>query len=206
MKKYEWRKMEKETYLPKNMPVIYKDNMKKYIMVSGAGSPDSETFQSLVELLYALSYSIRMLPKNGITPKGYYEYTVYPLEGIWDLDEEGRKMKVLDKHHFVYTLMIRQPDFVTVETFQQAVEAVAKKKKHLPVEIAELHHMSDGLCVQMMHIGSFSTETETFAVMEKFCQEKGLKRTSKIHREIYIGDPRRTEPEKLKTVLRFKVE
>ena len=205
MMKYEWRKQDKEIYLPKQKPTIYNDTEKSYIKVQGEGHPDSDLFRINVELLYALSYSIRMMPKSGYTPKDYYEYTVFPLEGIWDLDEEGRKLDYLDKNHFVYQLMIRQPDFVTRELFQRAVESVRAKKKHLPVDTAILEPFSDGLCVQMMHHGSYDIESETFSVMEKYCEEQGLNRIEKSHREIYITDARRTAPENLKTVLRFKV-
>ena len=158
-----------------------------------------------MEFLYALSYSIRMMPKSGYTPRDYYEYTLFPLEGIWDLNEEGGKLDYLDKNHFVYQLMIRQPDFVTRETFQRAVESVRAKKKHLPVDTAILEPFSDGLCVQMMHHGSYDIESETFSVMEKYCEEQGLNRIEKSHREIYITDARRIAPENFKTVLRFKV-
>lgn len=206
MEKYEWKKKEKETYLPKAQPVLYEDLPKKYITIQGKGSPDNEEFQSNVELLYSLSYAIRMMPKSGMTPEGYFEYTVYPLEGIWDLDEEGRKLTILDKNHFVYTLMIRQLDFVTEKVFQMALEATARKKKHLPVAKARFEMIADGLTVQMMHIGSYTEEAKTFAMMEKFCGENGWVRSSMLHREIYISDPRKTAPEKMKTVLRFKVE
>lgn len=203
--KYEWRKKDKKIYLPKQIPTIYNDTEKSYIKLQGAGHPDSDSFRVNVEILYALSYSIRMMPKGGYKPKDYYEYTVFPLEGIWDLDEEGRKLDYLDKNHFVYQLMIRQPDFVTRELFQRAVESVRAKKKHLPVDTATLESFSDGLCVQMMHHGSYDKEPETFSKMEKYCEEQGLIRIEKSHREIYITDARRTAPEKLKTVLRFKV-
>lgn len=205
MMKYEWRKKDKEIYLPKQIPTIYNDTEKAYIKVQGEGHPDSDLFRLNVEILYALSYSLRMMPKSGYTPQDYYEYTVFPLEGIWDLDEEGRKLDYLDKNHFVYQLMIRQPDFVTREVFQRAVESVRAKKKHLPVDTATLESISDGLCVQMMHHGTYDKEPETFSVMEKYCEEQGLMRIEKTHREIYITDVRRTAPEKLKTVLRFKV-
>ena len=89
----------------------------KYFTIEGKGNPNKEGFQTDVEALYSLSYAIRMMPKKGITPEGYVEYTVYPLEGIWDLDEEGRKLDYLDKDHLVYKLMIRQPDFVTEKLF-----------------------------------------------------------------------------------------
>ncbi|MFC5465237.1 GyrI-like domain-containing protein [Lederbergia graminis] len=204
--KYEWRKMDKEIYLPKQTPTIYNDTEKKYIMVTGEGDPNGDEFQTKVEILYALSYAIRMMPKSGYTPEGYYEYTVFPLEGIWDLSEEGRKLDYLDKNHLVYQLMIRQPDFVTEELFQRAVDTVKKKKKNLQVDEAKFISHADGLSVQMMHLGSYDNESETFSIMENYCEEQGYKRKSKIHREIYISDPRKTAPEKLKTVLRFKIE
>jgi hypothetical protein len=203
--KYEWRKKEKDIYLPKNIPTLYDDTEKLYITVKGEGHPDSDTFRSNVEILYALSYSIRMLSKSGVTPLGYYEYTVYPLEGLWDLNEVGRKLKYLDKNHLVYQLMIRQPDFVTEELFRRTVENVTAKKKGLSVESACLEKLADGLCIQMMHHGSYDAELETFSIMEKYCEEHGITRIDKRHREIYISDARKTSSEKLKTVLRFKV-
>jgi hypothetical protein len=205
MVKYEWRKNDKEAYLPKNKPTLYNDSEKMYITVHGAGSPDSESFRLNIELLYALSYSIRMMPKSGFTPEGYYEYTVFPLEGIWDLDEVGRKLDYLDKNHFVYQLMIRQPEFLTEELFARAVESVKAKKKDFLVENAKFERLADGLCVQMMHHGSYENEPESFALMARYCEEQGLTRIDLRHKEIYITDARKTAPEKQKTVLRFKV-
>ena len=146
------------------------------------------------------------MPKKGITPEGYFEYTVFPLEGIWDLDEEGRKLDYLNKDHLVYKLMIRQPDFVTEELFQYAVEAVKKKKPDLQLDKVKFETIEEGLCVQAMHTGSYDTEPETFALMEHYCSQYNLERIEKIHKEIYISDARKTAPEKLKTVLRFKVK
>lgn len=205
MEKYEWRKKEKDTYFPKNTPVLFEDTEKNYITVCGTGHPNSEAFQTNIELLYALSYNIRMMPKKGPAPDGYFEYTVYPLEGIWDLDEEGQKLDYLDKNHLVYTLMIRQPAFVTEEVFQTAVKSIAAKKKHLPVLTAKFSTLADGLCIQMMHQGSYDEEPVTISIMEQYGKEQGFTRISKRHREIYITDARKTVPKKLKTVLRFKI-
>ena len=89
-------------------------------------------------------------------PEGYYDYTVFPLEGIWDLDEEGRKLDYLDKDHLVYKLMIRQPDFVTEELFKYALENVEKKKKLGTMDLKfEIH---EGLSVQIMHVGHYDDE------------------------------------------------
>lgn len=98
------------------------------------------------------------MPKRGIKPEGYYEYTVFPLEGIWDLDEKGRKLDYLDKDHLVYKIMIRLLDFVTEEVFTKAVELAKEKKKDLAIDKAKLETIADGLTVQMMYIGSYDDE------------------------------------------------
>lgn len=206
MSKFEWRKELKDFYLPKKQPMFIEVPEMKFFTIEGSGNPNSEQFNELVEVLYGLSYAIRMMPKKGITPEGYFEYTVFPLEGHWDLDEEGRKLDHLDKDHFVYKLMIRQPDFVTEDLFQYAIDHLKGKKPKLPVDLAQFETITEGPCVQVMHIGSYDDEPKTFQLMEDYCIEKNLRRAEKTHKEIYISDPRKTAPEKLKTVLRFKVE
>lgn len=206
MGKFEWRKQLKELYLPGTDPVTINVPPMKYFTIDGKGNPNGQPFQEHIETLYALSYAIRMMPKKGMTPEGYYEYTVFPLEGHWDLDEEGRKKDYLDKNHLVYKLMIRQPDFVTEELFQYALDAVKKKKPDLDADQVHFETITEGLCVQAMHLGSYDDEWKTFERMEAYCAENHLKRAEKTHKEIYISDPRKTAPEKLKTVLRFKVE
>ncbi|MFC5542905.1 MAG: GyrI-like domain-containing protein [Bacilli bacterium] len=206
MSKFEWKKQLKELYLPSTQPTIIDVPTMKFFTIDGKGNPNEKPFQEHIEILYALSYAIRMMPKKGITPEGYYEYTVFPLEGHWDLDEEGRTKDYLDKNHLVYKLMIRQPDFVTEELFQYARDTVKKKKPNLDVDQVRFETITEGLCVQAMHIGSFDDEWKTFERMESYCAENNVKRAEKTHKEIYISDPRKTAPEKLKTVLRFKVE
>jgi hypothetical protein len=202
--KYEWRKKDKEIYLPKTNPTIIDVPKMNYFTLKGKGNPNSEVFKECVEALYALSYAIRMMPKKGIHPEGYFEYTVFPLEGVWDLDEEGRQMEVLDKNRLVYKVMIRQPDFVTEELYVDAKSLVSNKVPEKWLNAIRFEEIDEGLCVQCLHIGSYDAEQETFTKMEKFCASNNLLRTDKRHREIYISDPRKTESEKLKTVLRFK--
>jgi hypothetical protein len=203
--KYEWKKQDKKLYLPKNKPELIEIPSMKFFMIQGRGNPNDEAFSEAIGVLYSLSYAVRMLSKSGETPEGYFEYTVFPLEGIWGQDEEGRKMKTLDKDRLIYTLMIRQPDFLTEELAKLVIEKTKKKKPHALLDKVEFGTLEEGTCVQMMHIGSYDNEPESFKIMEEFCQNKGLKRKEKIHREIYISDFRKTQPEKLKTVLRFKV-
>lgn len=178
----------------------------KFFMISGKGNPNDEEFSEKIGVLYSLAYAVRMMPKHGYTPDGYYEYTVYPLEGVWDLTEEGKQSNKLNKDELIYTIMIRQPDFVTQEVVNKAFENVRKKKNHPLLDEVIFQTMEDGLSVQMMHIGSYDDEPQSFEQMKKFIKENNLEKTSLIHREIYLTDARKTEISKLKTVLRYKVE
>lgn len=203
--KYEWRKKEKEYYLPKSKPEVVDIKEFKFIQLRGEGNPNSEGFSEAIGVLYSLAYAIKMMPRNGIDIDGYYDYVVYPLEGLWDLKEEARGKEVLDKDKLVYTLMIRQPDFVTEEVFNKAMEIVKKKKPHRLLDNVNFESREEGKCVQMMHIGSFDDEAMTFEVMKKFCNDNNLEIKTLVHREIYISDFRKTATDKLKTVLRYRV-
>jgi hypothetical protein len=204
--KYEWKKEEKQLYLPKNKPEVIEVPSMKFFMLAGKGNPNEIAFAEVIGVLYSLSYAVKMMPKSGITPEGYFDYTVFPLEGVWDLEEEARAAEKLDKDKLIYTLMIRQPCFVTEELAQAVIESTKKKKPHDLLRNVRFESIENGLCVQMMHIGSYDDEPASFRLMEEFCNSNGLKRIEKIHREIYISDFRKTQPEKLKTVLRFSVE
>ena len=204
--KYEWRKKEKEYYMPKEKPQLVEIPEFKFFTIEGEGNPNSEGFSQCVEVLYSLAYAIRMMPKNGINPEGYFEYTVYPLEGLWDLTEKGKAEKTLNKDEFIYKIMIKQPDFVTYEVAKKAMQIVKTKKNHPLLDKVKFESIKDGLSVQMLHIGAFDDEYKTFAVMQNFCKDNNLKIKTFAHKEIYISDVRRTEPAKLKTVLRYSVE
>lgn len=204
--KHEWRKKEKNYYLPKNKPEVVNIEKLKFIKIKGTGNPNNEEFSEKVGTLYSIAYAIKMMPKKGIVPEGYFDYTVYPLEGVWDLKEEARNEKILNKDKLVYTIMIRQPEFVTQDIFSHALELTKSKKNNELLDEIEFSTIEEGLCVQMMHIGSFDEEHKSFEVMEQFCEENNLLIKSKAHREIYISDFRRTAQDKLKTVLRYRVE
>lgn len=204
--KHEWRKHEKALYIPKQKPELVIVPEQKYIMLEGKGDPNDKEFSERVGVLYSVAYAIRMMPKTGYTPEGYFEYTVYPLEGIWDLTDKGRKSSTLDKDELVYTIMIRQPAFVTNEVYEQALENVRKKKPHQLLEEVNFKKMEDGLSLQMLHVGPYDDEPETFAVMKEYEQDNELERISLLHREIYISDVRRVKSENLKTVLRYRVQ
>jgi len=203
--KHEWRKHEKDLYMPAQKPGAITVPEQKFIMISGQGDPNSEEFAEKVGVLYSLSYAVRMMPKQGYTPEGYFEYSVYPLEGIWDLTEEGKKADTLKKDQLIYTIMIRQPDFTTREVTDRAFEVVRKKKPHSLLDEVVYGTMEDGLAVQMLHVGPYDDEPSTFEAMKDFIKNNNLEVASLKHREIYLSDARKVEPEKLKTVLRWKV-
>jgi len=200
--KHEWRKHEKEIYLPKKEPKLVEIPNFNYFVISGEGNPNDDDFADRVQALYALSYAVKMSYKSDSVPDGYYEYTVYPLEGVWDLIDPSKG--IVDKSNLKYDIMIRQPDFLTLELAEQFKVLVLKKKKLSLVEEVTFKTHTEGLCVQMLHLGSYDDEPASFDKMELFAKENNLQRVSKIHREIYLTDPRKTAPEKLKTVLRFQ--
>ncbi len=205
--KHEWKKKEKKFYLPKNKPEILEIPEFKFFTIEGEGNPNNNSFPEYIGVLYSLSYAIKMSPKKGIEPKGYYDYTVYPLEGIWDLNEEAKKNYngTLNKDDLIFKLMIRQPGFVTEEFAQKILEITKVKKTHELLDKVKFETISDGLCIQMMHLGSYDNEPESFKQMEEFSANEGFQRISKVHREVYLSDARKVAPEKLKTVLRFQV-
>lgn len=205
--KREWRKLEKHLYLPKEKPQFIEVPEFNFFVIRGRGNPNDDFFAEYVSALYAVSYAVRMSYKTDNPLPNYYNYTVYPLEGVWSLTEEAQLIEgKLDKSKLVFDLMIRQPDFVT-EIFVPDIIARTKKKKPNPLlDKIEFKTITEGDCVQMLHKGSYDNEPASFAVMEKYCAENGLKRSTKDHREIYLSDPRKTETDKLKTVLRFQVD
>ena len=203
--KFEWKKHAKELYMPKEKVELLTVPEFKFFMIKGKGNPNDEQFSEAIGVLYSLSYAIKMMPKSGATPEGYLDYTVFPLEGIWDMSEKGKQEGIFDKNELLYTIMIRQPEFVTKETVKKAIEIVKKKKPHPLLEDVIFDTMEEGLCIQMLHVGSYDDEPRSFKSMKKYCEENNLERASENHREIYITDARKTEKDKLKTVLRYKV-
>lgn len=206
--KQEWRKTEKQFYLPKDKPELITISKFKFYTIEGKGNPNDDFFTQYIEVLYALSYGVKMSPKKGITPVGYYDYTVYPLEGIWDLSEDVEQSSdgTFDKNDLVFKLMIRQPDFVNADFAAQILEQVRKNKPNSLLEKVQFEEIEEGNFIQMLHLGSYDNEPESFKIMEEFAETNGYRRKSKKHKEIYLTDARKVTPDKLKTVLRFGVE
>ncbi|MDA3932310.1 MAG: GyrI-like domain-containing protein [Tenericutes bacterium] len=210
--KYEWRKEDKDLYLPKSKPTIIEIPKMKFLTISGDGNPHSEVFRECVEALYALSYGIKMTLKKKKDVEGYIDYVVFPLEGIWDLNEEGKKLynsgdkPVYLKNYFTFKLMIRQPYFISKDFFKEIQQIVFKKKKRDMVLDVVFEELEEGKVCQMLHLGSYDNEPVSFERMEDYIKQQGYKRLLREHKEIYLNNPQKVEPSKLKTTLRFKIE
>jgi len=203
MGKVDYKKDFKALYVPKTVPGIIEVPMMSFALIEGQGNPNGEAFQQATAALYSFSYAVKMSYKSGAIPEGYYEYTVFPLEGVWDLADKSKPST--DKENFSYAIMIRQPDFLTEALFERFIRETQKKKPNPDLERIRFVHAEEGTCCQMLHIGSYDDEPESFRRMEAFCNENGYNRASMTHREIYLSDPRKTESAKLKTVLRFRI-
>lgn len=198
----------KKFYLPKQTPSIVDVPAMQFIMIDGEGDPNtSAAYQKAVEVLYALSYSIKM-NKNGIPL--YQEYCVAPLEGLWWFTDNRFDGSVIGrKAEFKWIMMIRQPDFVTPAVLEHARLILAKKKPGLDVSGARLETYTEGLCAQVMHIGPYDDEPATIAALEAFIASQGYRTVMsrmRQHHEIYLSDPRKSAPDKLKTVIRHPIE
>lgn len=207
--KHEWRKKEKALYLPKSKPEVVNVPALKFITISGEGNPNGQHFADCIGALYPIAYAIKMTAKKlDYPPSGYQDYTVYPLEGIWDLNETAKAQYngTFNKDDLVFKLMIRQPDFVTEAFFNEMLTATQQKKPNPLYNQVTFETITDGRCIQMLHVGPYDDEPASFEQMESLAKAQGLTRLSKVHREIYLSDFRKTAPEKLKTVLRFQLK
>ena len=201
----DFKKEQKDLYQPKATPSIIDVPEMVFITIGGKGDPNTSTeYTAAIEALYGLSYNIKM------NNKPILEYIVPPLEGFWNVDDDAFKggggAAIIDKSKFSWTMLIRQPEFVTDEIFETAKAALARKKPDLDTSEARLEKITEGLCVQVMHIGPYDDEPATIAVMDKYAADNGYeidmaKPGNRRHHEIYISDPRKIAAEKLKTVL-----
>lgn len=211
MDKLDYKKAYKELYQPKTKPTIIEVPEMIFIAIDGEGNPNTcPEYKAAIEVLYGLSYTIKMSKMNGTQPAGYFEYVVPPLEGLWQVDGvDFDGMNVTDKDEFKWISMIRQPEFVYEEVFEQAKLVFKKKKPALDLSKARLMKMTEGLCVQIMHKGSYDDEPASIEQMKRFLDENGYIEDfseGRFHHEIYLSDPRKCSPDKLKTVIRHPIK
>ena len=202
---FDYKKEYKEFYQPPKTPSIIDIPQMDYIAVRGKGDPnlpDGE-YKSAIGLLYGIAYTIKMSYMGSHKIDGYFPYVVPPLEGLW-WQEGGAGVDYSRKENFQWISMIRLPEFVTEEEFNWAV-AEATEKKQTDFSKVEFFPYKEGLCVQCMHIGSYDKEPATLQLMNSFMQKEGYipdQSGIRKHHEIYLSDPRRTKPERLRTVIR----
>lgn len=208
MDKFDYKKEYKDLYQPSAKPSVTDVPEMIFIAVDGKGDPNTcEEYKTALELLYGLSFTIKMSKLNGTQPEGYFEYVVPPLEGLWR-QENTYGIDYSRKADFIWTSMIRQPEFVTPRVFEAAKAALAKKKPHLDVSKARLMKLTEGLCVQIMHKGPYDSEPESIEKLTRFAAENGYEQDfseSRLHHEIYLSDPRKCAPERLRTVIRHPI-
>ena len=202
--KQEWKKVHKDLYGIKAQPVLLDVPEQSFIMLDGEGNPNAADFSERVGALYSLAYAVKMNYKKSAAGQAVDDFAVYPLEGVWRQKTAGADK--LDKDNLAYTIMIAQPDFITPEMWQDALAKTRIKKPNPLYEEVRFERMADGKSVSILHVGRFDDEPASFAKMDNFCQEHGLRRSSDTHREIYLNNANRTAPEKLKTILRYEVE
>lgn len=205
---FDYKKEYKEFYLPPKQPGIVEIPKMNFLAVRGKGDPNEENgeYKRAMELLYGIAYTIKMSYKGEHIIKGFFEYVVPPLEGLW-WQEGIHGVDYSRKDLFQWISLIRLPDFVKESDFEWALEEAARKKK-TDFSRVEFFSYDEGLCVQCMHLGSYDDEPATIRQMETYVQEYGYAidiTDKRHHHEIYLSDPRKTEATKLKTVIRHPV-
>ena len=209
---FDYKKEFKEFYLPPTKPQIVHISKMQFVAVRGKGNPNEEDgeYKAALAVQYAISYAIKMSKKGDHKIAGYFDFVVPPLEGFWWQEKNGVVVPGFDysdKSSFNWISVIRLPDFVTQKDFDWAKENVTKKKD-LDCSRTELFTFEEGECVQIMHIGSYDDEPATIKLMDDFAVANGWQldfSATRLHHEIYLSDPRKTSPEKLKTVIRHPV-
>lgn len=203
MKKIDFKKELKHLYSASQKEAVFVDVPEmKYLMVGGEGDPnESQEFRDAIEALYSVSYTLKFMVKKG---KPAVDYVVPPLQGLWWADDMAA-FTAGEKDTWKWTLMIMQPEFVTEDLFKKAVREVEKKKNPPALSKLRLESYHEGLSAQVMHVGPYSEEGPTIERLHGFIREKGHDLRGK-HHEVYLSDPRRSAPEKLKTIIRQPIE
>lgn len=206
---FDFKKEYKEFYMPKKIPEIANVPKANYIAVRGKGDPNEEEgeYKASIGLLYTIAFTLKMSKRTGHGIEGFFDYVVPPLEGFWWQDGVDG-IDFTKKEAFQWISVIRLPDFIKKEDFDWAVEA-AQKKKRMDCSKVEFLTIDEGLCVQMMHIGSYDDEPASVALMDAYIEQEGYENDlsdTRLHHEIYLSDARKVEPARRKTVIRHPIK
>lgn len=199
MSKLDYKKERKDLYNPPTKPVMVEVPELQYLMIDGEGYPGtSQEYRDAMEALFPLAYTLKFMIKK----RQGVDYAVMPLEGLWWADDMAHFFE--NKDAWKWTSMMMQPELVTEALFAEAVAEVRKKKAPAAIDKVRLERYAEGRSAQIMHIGPYSEEGPNIARLHAFIDESGYEKTGK-HHEIYLGDPRRAAPEKMKTIIRQPV-
>ena len=206
---FDFKKEYKEFYMPKQVPTVIIIPSMNYIAVNGTGNPNDENgeYKEAVGLLYAVAYTLKMSKKSGYGMEGFFDYVVPPFEGLWWQQDSDERIDYSRKDDFNWISMIRIPDFVSPDDIEWAKQT-ASKKKGLDCTKVEFMNLDEGICVQIMHVGSYDSEPETVRLMDNYLEAEGYEKDineMRRHHEIYLSDPRKADPSKMKTVIRHPV-
>lgn len=174
-----------------------------YLMVDGRGDPNtSEAYGDAISALYPVAYTLKFASKRELGR----DYVVPPLEALWWADDMDAFTTARDKSRWQWTAMIMVPDWITSDMFEESVAAASAKRGSPGLDEVRLETLHEAQCVQTLHLGPYDEEAEVLAELhEQFIPSAGLRMTGK-HHETYLNDARRTEPSKLRTILRQPVE
>ncbi|MBO9631813.1 MAG: GyrI-like domain-containing protein [Chitinophagaceae bacterium] len=207
MEKTDLSKLYKEYFTARALPQLVDIEAAHFISITGKGDPSGEAFAASIQALYTAAYGIKFSYKDLGK-----DFVVSKLEGLWQFDAEKYKgigmseaPAKIPRSEWEYRLLIRMPDFVERKIVEKAIPGIADKKELADVKKVEWFDMNEGKCIQLLHVGPYSTEPESLAKIAAFSAEHGLQQNG-LHHEIYLSDFRKTAPEKLKTILREPVK
>jgi hypothetical protein len=194
-------KLNKEEYAAPKKPTLVTVKKASYLAVSGQGAPGGDEFQTKISALYGMAYTVKMTRKFT----GQQDYVICKLEAQWGGDDEGFDFSTVPPEKWRWKLLIRTPDFVGKDEIDKAARLLIEKGKGEGVDEVKLESLTEGTCVQMLHVGPYDREHETVALMKEFAASAGLEFHGR-HHEVYLSDPRRVPPDRLKTILRMPVK
>jgi hypothetical protein len=200
--KIDYKKELREIYRAPSTPVLVDVVELQYLMIDGAGDPTTApSYRDAVRVLYGVSYVIKFAVKRA---RAGFDCTMMPLEGLWWSDDPGA-FRSNDRDSWNWTMMIMQPEVVTEEMVAEGISKASTKEPLQAFEGLKLERLREGLSVQIMHIGPYSGEGPTIEILHAFAAAGGFALRDK-HHEIYLTDPRRVAPERMKTMIRQPVE
>jgi hypothetical protein len=198
-KKLDLYQVHKNEYVVPRIPVLVKIGPAKYLTIAGKGEPGSQEFQAKIGALYNVAFTIKMEKKFA-----GQDYAVCKLEGLWWVTDATKEFMEVPKSQWLWKLMIRVPEFIGAKELKDATSKLREKGKPAEVSEVKLEKYAEGLCVQVLHVGSYDEEAGTIAKMKEVAGENWLSFHG-LHHEIYLSDPRRVAPARLRTILRHPV-